>query len=560
MIPLRTRPLVSASVGLALALAAGACGSPDVDTARSIPPGGVIRGTVTYAGPVPCTQAGHVVGNLILLVFDRRNPPPPAGIAQTPVNFAVVTGDVLFASLPRVATPARSCPLPGAAPTLASAPFTISPLAAGSYLVQAFYDTTGNFLPTFKIRNLPERGDVGGGYLDASDAAKHAGDPSYTPVFLPVNVGVPAPTDPTTLVMPDQGFVVDNVSVTVGATLPLPRPYFFPEGADALPPAPQPSPANPDGNVRFVPVATMTQDQQLFAPPAKPTPDALARLQTAFANLRLDWGVTDVERQAALDPLEPFHFQVPPFAAGGGLFVWARGGALPDAPAVPSLFPLVVLEKLVDDPTHALDAQGIVAQGARGEAPIVIIQGITLLGDSFISSALGTPPKSPAEPASRVDHVTALVRPSVLCFDPAHVDRGALLVTPHVTGPSADPTEVVPPEGKPLFDPAAVQAAAGKLVRELRMGCLPTGHYAINLVYPTGQAWTTPNEAGSCASSEGEGTKISGQALAQCTQKPRAVLGSQGTRGVVEIVAPTTDAGKQWCQDHPVPVECLPAR
>jgi hypothetical protein len=63
---------------------------------------------------------------------------------------------------------------------------------------------------------------------------------------------------------------------------------------------------------------------------------------------------------------------------------------------------------------------------------------------------------------------------------------------------------VVPPEGKDLFDASAVLASQSKLVREIAIGCLPTGRYGINVVYPTGQAWTVPNEAGSCAATEGD--------------------------------------------------------
>ena len=32
-----------------------------------------------YQGPRPCSANGHIVGNAIVLVFDRRNPPPPSG-------------------------------------------------------------------------------------------------------------------------------------------------------------------------------------------------------------------------------------------------------------------------------------------------------------------------------------------------------------------------------------------------------------------------------------------------------------------------------------------------
>src|SRR5207249_3258062 len=75
-------------------LLALACTDAPVDDARSdrrlFPPGGVIRGTVTYVGPRPCSREGHIVGNAVILVFDRRNPPPPRGLAPAAVNFVAV--------------------------------------------------------------------------------------------------------------------------------------------------------------------------------------------------------------------------------------------------------------------------------------------------------------------------------------------------------------------------------------------------------------------------------------------------------------------------------------
>jgi hypothetical protein len=79
-------------------------------------------------------------------------------------------------------------------------------------------------------------------------------------------------------------------------------------------------------------------------------------------------------------------------------------------------------------------------------------------------------------------------------------------------------------------------------------GCLPTGRYQINIVYPTGQAWTTPNETGSCAAAEGT-TLFTGSGTSTTAKpgfldpnpngcsgvSPRPTLYSQGTRAVIEI-------------------------
>src|SRR5271156_1847976 len=135
-------------------------------TGGDIPPAGVIQGTVNYIGPPPCSQNGQIVGNAVLLLFDARNPPPPAGLGNTAVNFGVVAGGVLFHNGPVTQRATKICPDANAATMNVSAPFAISPLTAGQYLIQAFYDYTGDFFATFKFRQLPEATDIGGGYID----------------------------------------------------------------------------------------------------------------------------------------------------------------------------------------------------------------------------------------------------------------------------------------------------------------------------------------------------------------------------------------------------------
>ena len=162
--------------------------------------------------------------------------------------------------------------------------------------------------------------------------------------------------------------------------------------------------------------------------------------------------------------------------------------------------------KLADDPFHTGDPQALVVQGTPEESnvtgkpvgPIVVLQGITLAGDSLAATITVPVPTAPST-ATLHDHVTVMLRPAVLCFDPRRVDLGGLLVTPHLTGKSADASET---GDKPLFDDTRVRAQ--RIVRDVRVGCLPKGRYAMTAVYPTGQAWTVlPNEMGGCASAEG---------------------------------------------------------
>ena len=130
--------------------------------------------------------------------------------------------------------------------------------------------------------------------------------------------------------------------------------------------------------------------------------------------------------------------------------------------------------------------------------PVVIIQGITLLDDSLARTIAGPVPTAPTTAALR-DHVTVLVKPAALCFDPRRVDVGGLLVTPHFTGTQRrcerDRRQAALRQGR-------AREARRSSARSARAVC-PKGRYAITLVYPTGQAWTVPNEMGGCAPSEG---------------------------------------------------------
>ena len=236
------------------------CGSvPDDPGARIYPAAGVIQGTVLYQGPRPCSMGGHIVGNAILLVFDRRNPPPPNGLAILPANFADVTGDVLFANEPRyTGTDAPYCPQQHGFTDIitVSSPFAVSPMSGGSFEIQAFFDFTGDFLPTFKFRELPEQSDVGGGYVDTSDALKaiNSGNRDYSPHFLPIEIGtpkdIPAGSPPGYIPpydLPSSGYVANNVTVSIGQVLTDTRPYFYAEGLPYGTGAPYQSTVSPDG-------------------------------------------------------------------------------------------------------------------------------------------------------------------------------------------------------------------------------------------------------------------------------------------------------------------------
>jgi hypothetical protein len=579
---MRTRPF---PLAVAVALAASsfvACDDVPVDNgtgSRLIAPSGVIEGTVLYQGPHPCTQDGHVVGNLILLYFDKNNPPPPAGVASTAVNFGVVQGDVLFQNEPRASGSAKYCPSDNGDTEVitASAPFADSPFAAGTYIIEAFFDYTGDFLPTFKFRELPEMGDVAGGYIDTTDAILHAdAGVDYKPIFLPVTVGVPAGTadasldgagvgaDGGALVLPSAGYVANNVAVSVGSVLPLPRPYFYIDGTTAPATKMSVTSANPSGNVDYVPAQMMAQDIHILAqPPVAAISEAtIAAFQASLTGMTFRAGVPANELSAATTA--PFNFQLTAATAATSLFAWTDGTTVPESTLISNLLPQIVFTKLIDDPDHTLDPQGITQQ-VPPTGPIVVILGLNMGpqdGPDSLLTLVGYPIKAPG-PMAAVDHLNALVRPLAVCVDPSHPEAGATLVAPFLTGTSADPGTTGP---QPLFDETAVDAALTPIFGKVNpavVGCLPPGRYAPNLVYPTGQAWTLPNESGSCAADEGA-LQTSANAKSPATGAScageggagRPVLFSQGTRGVLEV---TETKGSPTCAAHPVPKVCLPA-
>ncbi|HEY8088835.1 MAG TPA: hypothetical protein VIF09_13340, partial [Polyangiaceae bacterium] len=271
----------------------------------------------------------------------------------------------------------------------------------------------------------------------------------------------------------------------------------------------------------------------------------------------------------------PFRFQLDAQQGQpqGAFSVWQNQAFIPSSGqwvplmipegSVPQLWPLVVLAKLVDDPDHSKDPASLGAQGSATE-PAVIIQGITLLPnqaspgkEDLLSTALagvgtglvngnGTPK------IAQSDHITVLLRPSVICFDQLfnndNPDKRGTLITPYSSNLTADP----PPNSKtgPIVPDTLLNpgndaiASVSNLVKAVQYGCLPTGRYSINVVYPDGQAWTVPNEAGACSGTEGS-TDFSNLT---CTIKPRPVLRSQGPRAVVEITATTNAAN---CKSAP---------
>jgi hypothetical protein len=610
MLPMRSFiPLVLAGV-------AAACGSVANETdpppnGQEVAPTGVMRGTLVYSGPHPCSSNGHIVGAAIIFVFYRNNPPPPGGLATTPVNFAVVTGDALFPAEPRNPGSSTYCPQnSGVTDTITTnAPWAMAPLSGGEYVVQSFYDYTGDFLPNFTFSNLPELGDVGGGIVDTVDALRpgNAGNPNYQAHFLPVDVGTREALPDGALeggipnfAIPPQGFIADNLTVTVGSVFSTPRPYFYAGGMQVsidtttgvLSAQEVQSSATAPTTLKNIsdtksptadtdPILTIPQDIAVLAAPSNSMVEGnVNNFESKLPRLLLHASLPVAEIPVAV--ASPFHFQIPlPVPADAGaqapsmmpsaipttFNVWQNAifdttkqawepQDIPEGGGVASLWPLVVLTKL-DTSTSAFSIK------AQGDAthPVIALQGITLLGgdgtgdptksDSLFNTATAEAfgslfnIKSGQPVVFPQDHLTVLIRPAAICFntlfDPTNPDKRGTLVTPHLTAPTAD----LPPQ--PILSSPQINA----LVKGIPVqACLPTGRYAINIVYPDGQAWTIPNESGVCASAEGS----TNYKKLTCSIEPRPVLRSQGQRGVVEIT-PTAD-----CANSKLPPACLSAQ
>ncbi len=198
------------------------------------------------------------------------------------------------------------------------------------------------------------------------------------------------------------------------------------------------------------------------------------------------------------------------FNAAGQPEILRDNETLESLAQIAELYPSVVLSKLVDD------GEGNIAMPPRSQTdPIVVIQTITLrdwpgldrgsmkassqgavVGGGLTNAANDPDPTHPLYSRTGVEpHAgfTALVRPSAVCIHAPSGDLRGTLVTPVRLDPN--PSN----EGAILVSREKILVLRANRVKDLQFGCLPPGYYSVNVVYPTGQAWSFPNLSGHCS-------------------------------------------------------------
>jgi hypothetical protein len=180
---LPSNPMLRSVAVLVATLGLVACDPPDTDPGPGSVPDitGVMEGSVLYAGQRPdcerneAGEATAVRGNVILLLFDYDNPPPPAGSATSATSLLVVLGTDLFDLADCM--PADPTPEDLTQVITRSTGFTWPDIALAQgegatrdYQVRAFFDRDQDFNPFFSVRRLATRGDVAGGAFESTAA------------------------------------------------------------------------------------------------------------------------------------------------------------------------------------------------------------------------------------------------------------------------------------------------------------------------------------------------------------------------------------------------------
>lgn len=541
------------------------CGDVPVRVAPG--PAGVLRGTILYAGPLPCTEKGHIVGNAIVLMFNKNLLPPPDGLAAKSYRVGVVPGDVLFQGYTSrlYANPdgSRWCPdqQNPANMVTAGAPFEIGVIEPGTYQVRGFFNVTGEFDAVFKFSNLPTLGDVTGGAITNATAVLAGASPKWQEFTFGT------PNAQGVLEIAPQGQVISGVSVAFAKPTPYQRPYFNVTKVTG----PQPDPKTPPVAVDVatigtpsVPRITINADFHLAnATAGDPT------IKDRLPVFRIEPGLPTAETDAAKKAPFFMHVDNPGKIASYWYDanhdgVIDKGDHVIGSPTAMVMAPIVSLAKL--GPTDLDGDEGLNYNAAWNPSedprvdrfdpirrssqinPRVIASAVVLYKDDLIG--LLSFDKKQQTP-DYFDHISAMLRPTAICAPGKKNPDG----TRDTGNPREAETTVVTPFEYDLLSPAkpvipeleltkadvAAQLNRNKDIVDVVYACLIPGFYSINLIYPeTGQAWTLPNESGVCMPGEVEGKTADGKPV--CSSRAKFVSQSLIVQVLPEKVAGTCAA------------------
>ncbi len=403
--------------------------------------------------------------------------------------------------------------------------------------MRAFYDLGGQFNPVFSITKLPHQGDIAGGAIDNVSEVLMGKEPVYRVIDLGV-------LDPTSGVynIPATGSNIGGIAVTLGEPLPLGLPIFNPTSVLY-----SPTECQAGAVVNVTPAASDPTTISMPADYLLPTFDDAQPTATEQSLIRVVVTSGVAMSEAVTASQSPFNLPVNP--APPLQYSWqdVNGDNMLDiahdhvaaSTLVPSLYPLSIFSKLASL-TDDLTAQA---------SPAVIIQGLTIYKDLLTTVEWGAG-VIPANSTPTSAQVIVGVTPAVLCMDPTDFSptATATLAITHqtdclgnqiLTNKTATIEQLTAQFGRPVT---------------IVQGCLPTGRYAMNLIYGTGQAWSDPNEAGVCQAGETESADKTTCVGTGSASAMRARLSSQD---LVLTVGPPTDTA--YCIANPTPAACCPA-
>ena len=345
----------------AVALAASACGNPPTFLApgQAGSPAGILGGTVTYSGPLPCTENGNVLGEAVFLAFDARLLPPPDGLGTTAASLAALGGDQLFGGIEDRLTfnPKGNlwCPAATDPPVTVSGNWISAPArrpVRGPRLLQSPRPVQ----PRLQHHQAPSPGR----HRRRRHRQRERGALGAEPVYRVIDLGV---LDPTTGIyeIPSSGSNIDGIAVTLGEALPLGLPIFNPT------------------EVLYSSKLCKSAGQVVTAPSQPAESDRIhdgLRLLAAVLQHQSDGHrAVDPPHRAHLRRRAPRRSRPPPPAPQPSgepgptvSFSWPNRQFTAASSLVPALFPDAIFSKLASV-TDDLTAQA---------TPAVILQGVTI--------------------------------------------------------------------------------------------------------------------------------------------------------------------------------------